>query len=80
MIQESKSPLTPFFQRGELIEIPLKVPLCQRGIQGDLKTASQKEFLANAISPPLGKGGNTSGFPLSPYLRNKANRLGVTGW
>ena len=27
IIQEPKSPLTPLFQRGELIEYPLKVPL-----------------------------------------------------
>jgi hypothetical protein len=27
-----KSPLTPHFQRGELGEIPLKVPLGKRGI------------------------------------------------
>jgi hypothetical protein len=49
MLQEPKSPLPPLFQREELTGSPLKVPLLKRGISGDLKTLTGKEFLANTI-------------------------------
>jgi hypothetical protein len=36
---------------GELYGIAIKIPLWEKGIEGDLRTGNWKEFLANAITP-----------------------------
>jgi hypothetical protein len=47
---KTKIPLTPLGQRGELQGIAFKVPLCKRGIEGDLKISKWNELMANAIN------------------------------
>jgi hypothetical protein len=44
----------------------VKVPLWKRGIQGDLRTSKEKEFIANAIS--LEFFSSPAGAQCAPYI------------
>ena len=44
MLQGPKSPLPPFFQRGELREIPLGSPRLKEGDFGEIKNQESEEI------------------------------------